>query len=112
MYGTVMRAKVRKVELDALQRLFDSQRGELAKVDGFHSVEFGQEDRDPDRIVMIVHFRDKPSYVRNAERPETNRDYEVMLKHLEGPPDWIDIHYKRYFGKPVGEEATAAGRTG
>ncbi len=108
MYGTVMRAKVKKGQMEALVGLFEVRRGELAKVDGFHSVEFGQEDKDPDGVVMIVHFRDRAAYVRNADRPETNRNYEEMVKHLEGPPEWIDIEYKRYFGKPVGEEATAA----
>ena len=108
MYGTVMRAKVKKGQMEALVGLFESQRGELAKVDGFHSVEFGQEDKDPDGVVMIVHFRDRAAYVRNADRPETNRNYEEMVKHLEGPPTWIDIEYKRYFGKPIAEEAIAA----
>jgi quinol monooxygenase YgiN len=110
MYGTVMRAKAKKGQLEDLVRLFESRRNELGKVDGFHSVEFGQEDKDPDGLVMIIHFRDKASYVRNADRPETNQNYEDMLKHFEGPPEWIDIEYKRYFGKPVGEETTAARR--
>jgi hypothetical protein len=60
-------------------------------------------------VVMIVHFRDKASYVRNADRPETNRNYEVMVKHFERPPEWTDVEYKVYFGKPVGPE-TVAGR--
>lgn len=107
MYGTVMRAKVKKGQMQELVRLFDSQRAELGRVDGFHSVEFGQEDKDPDRVVMIVHFRERASYVRNADRPETNRNYEEMVKHFEGPPEWIDVEYKVYFGKPVGEEAVA-----
>jgi len=29
MYGTVMRARVKKGQLDVLERLFDSQRAEL-----------------------------------------------------------------------------------
>jgi quinol monooxygenase YgiN len=110
MYGTVMRAKVKKGQLDSLERLFESQRKELGRVDGFHSVEFAREDKDPDRIVMIVHFRDRESYVRNAERPETNRNFMEMGKHLEGPPEWIDLHYRRYFGDPVAESTGAAAK--
>ena len=105
MYGTVMRARVKKGQLDALERLFESQRGELGRVDGFHSVEFGREDKDPERIVMIVHFRDRQSYVKNAGRPETNRNYEEMIKHLEGAPEWIDLDYRRYYGQPVSERS-------
>jgi len=52
---------------------------------------------------MIVHFRDRQSYVKNAGRPETNRNYEEMAKHLEGPPEWIDLDYRRYYGQPVSE---------
>lgn len=103
MYGTVMRARVKRGQLDALERLFESQRAELGRVDGFHSVEFGREDKDPERIVMIVHFRDRQSYVKNAGRPETNRNYEEMVRHLEGTPEWIDLDYRRYYGQPVSE---------
>jgi quinol monooxygenase YgiN len=101
MYGTVMRARVKKGQLDALERLFESQRAELGRVDGFHSVEFGREDKDPERIVMIVHFRDRQSYVKNASRPETNQNFEEMAKHLEEAPEWIDLEYRRYYGQPV-----------
>ncbi len=108
MYGTVMRAKVKKGQLESLERLFESQKDQLSRVQGFHSVEFGREDKDPDRVVMIVHFRDRESYVRNADRPETNRNYEEMVKHLEGPPEWIDLQYRGYFGQPVSEHIGAA----
>jgi quinol monooxygenase YgiN len=108
MYGTVMRARVKKGQLESLERMFESQREELTLVNGFHSVEFGREDKNPDRVVMIVHFRDRESYVRNAERPETNKNYEEMARHLEGPPEWIDLEYRRYFGKPVSEQVAAS----
>jgi heme-degrading monooxygenase HmoA len=106
-----MRARVKKGQLEALERLFESQKEGLTRVDGFHSVEFGREDKDPDRVVMIVHFRDRQSYVRNAERPETNRNYEEMVKHLEGPPEWIDVEYRRCHGQPVSEQMKAASKT-
>ena len=108
MYGTIMRARVKKGGYEGLERLFERQRDELSRVAGFHSVEFAREDKEPDRVLMIVHFRDRESYVRNAGRPETNRNYEEMVKFFEGPPEWIDIDYRRYFGRPVGEETAAS----
>ena len=74
---------------------------------GLHSIEMGWEDKDPDRFVGIVHFRDRESYMANADAPETNEQYERQLEFLVGPPEWIDVNYTEYIGKPVGEGAAA-----
>jgi hypothetical protein len=60
------------------------------------------EDKDPDRIVMIVRFKDRESYMANADRPETDTDYRKQLEYLDGEPEWIDVSYADYVGKPLG----------
>jgi quinol monooxygenase YgiN len=107
MYGSIMRARVKPGQLDALVRQFEQNRERITRMAGFVSMEFGQEDKDPNRVVGIIHFKDKASYVRNAEAPETDANYREMLKHLEGEPEWIDLQYKRYFGQPLTEGAAA-----
>ncbi len=94
--------------MEALERLFEEQRAGTERPPGFHSVEFAREDKDPDRVVAVIHFADKESYVANAKRPETDADYRQLLEFLEGEPEWIDVHYARYYGDPVSEDVLAA----
>jgi len=107
MYGTIMRAKLKPgKKADYLAFL----NGLLPSADdygqGFHSAELAYEDKDPDRVVAIIHFRDRQSYLANAERPETNTDYERQKEFFDGDVEWIDLNYEAYMGKPIGEEAS------
>ena len=52
---------------------------------GWISSEFAVEDKAPNRIVGIIRFKDKDSYVKNANTPQTNDNYDQMMKFLEGP---------------------------
>lgn len=109
MYGTIMRAKLKPGRRD---EYIKAMREMVPAADlygqGLHSVEAAFEDKDPDRIVMIIHFRDRDSYLANAERPETNADYQRQLEFFEGEPEWIDVNYADYVGKPLGEGAAAS----
>jgi len=108
VYGTVMRGRVkpgRRQEFEDLATQITP--AHEAEERGLHSMELAWEDGDPDRLVMIIHFRDRESYVRNAERPETDSDYRRMAELLEGPPEWIDVAYSTYLGKPLSSAASA-----
>ena len=91
MYGTIMRARVKGGQKDAFQE-FISATGDR-QPEGFVSADVAWEDKDPDRIVLVVRFRDKESYVRNAESPEQDAEYRRMLEHLENEPEWIDVNW-------------------
>jgi len=108
MYGTIMRGKVKAGKKDEYIKLM---REEVPSADdygqGFHSIEIGWEDKDPDRFVGIVHFKDRDSYVKNAERPETDSSYRKQLEYLESAPEWIDVNWGEYVGKQIGEGSRA-----
>jgi heme-degrading monooxygenase HmoA len=106
MYGTIMRAKIKAGQQDAFRRWAQRQ-GSPREASGWISSEFAVEDKDPNRIVGIIRFEDKDSYVRNADAPQTNENYNQMLQFLEGPPDWIDVHYVSFQGQPLKEYMTA-----
>jgi quinol monooxygenase YgiN len=109
MYGTIMRARVkdgRKAEYERLLREVVPSSEDYGR--GLHSVEMAWQDDDPQRLVMIVHFRDKESYIANANRPETDSDYQRQLELLEGPPEWIDVNYTDYVGQALKESAAPA----
>jgi quinol monooxygenase YgiN len=102
MYGTIMRAKIKTGQQDAFRR-FAQEQGSPADAGGWVSSEFAVEDKDPNRIVGIIRFKDRDSYVKNANAPQTNDNYNQMLKFLEGSPEWIDVHYVAFQGETLKE---------
>ena len=105
MYGTIMRAKLKPGQKEGFQRWGQEQGNQpsQAAASGFVSIEFAFEDKDPNRIVSIVRFKDKDSYVKNANALGTNDNYNQMIKFFEGPPEWIDVHYVGFQGEPLKE---------
>jgi len=104
MYGTIMRARVkpgRRAEYEKLMKEMVPSADAYGQ--GLHSIEAAWEDKDPNRLVMIVHFKDRESYMANAERSETDEQYRQQLDFLEGEPEWIDVNYAMYTGKSLGE---------
>jgi quinol monooxygenase YgiN len=103
MFGTIMRAQVkpgRRTEYERVMR--EMVPSAEAYGQGIHSYEVAWEDNDPDRVVLIVHFKDRESYMTNASRDQTNTDYQRQLEYLNGEPEWIDVNYADYVGKPLG----------
>lgn len=105
MYGTIMRARVRPGSKPAFEHWVRGWDERREPPEGHHSTELAWEDEDPDRVVLIVHFHDRASYRKNAESAEQEAEYKEMLGHLEGEPEWIDVEYDHYHGKPLPHEA-------
>ena len=104
MYGTIMRAKVkpgRRAEYEQAMREMVPSADAYGQ--GMHSFEVAWEDRDSDRIVVIVRFNDRESYMANAKRPEADADYRQQLEYFDGEPEWIDLNYAEYVGKALGD---------
>jgi len=108
MYGSIMRGRIkpgRRADYEKLISELVPNADDYGR--GLHSVELAWEDNDPDRVVAIIHFRDRESYRANAERPETNADFERQMELFDGGVEWIDLNYGQYVGKPLSEAATA-----
>jgi len=103
MHGTIMRAKLKPGQKEAYQRWGQEQESQLTQppATGFVSMEVAFEDKDPNRVVSIIRFKDKDSYVKNANAPKTNDNYNQMIKFFEGPPEWIDVNYVAFQGEPL-----------
>ena len=102
MYGTIMRARIKPGQQEAFRKYAQEQGGPDPN-SGWLSSEFAFEDKDPNRIVGIIRFNDKESYVKNADAPQTNENYNQMLRFFEAPPEWIDVHYVAFQGEPLKE---------
>ena len=109
MYGTILRAKTKPGQRDAFIATMRN-RGTSDRNPGFLSAEVCTEDKDPDGVMIVIRFRDRDSYIANANRPETDADYREMVDQLQGPPEWIDVNYVEFHGEPVSEQSTAAAR--
>lgn len=109
MYGTIMRARLKPGRRAEYERMFQEMVPAHAEESrGLVSAELAVEAGDPDRVVEIIHFRDRESYVRNAADPRTDADYRRQLEYFEGEPEWIDVEYGAYVGRPLSEAAGAA----
>ena len=95
-----MRAQVKPGQREAFMEAMRG-RGTAQRNPGFISVEMAFEDKNPDRVVAVIHFKDRDGYMANADRPETNNDYQSMLDYLVAPPEWTDVHYVAYEGEPL-----------
>jgi heme-degrading monooxygenase HmoA len=107
MFGTIMRAHVKPGQREAFEAQMRS-RGTAEDNPGFLSAELAYEDKDSDRVIAVIRFRDRESYLANAQRPQTDAEYQSMLVHLVEPPEWVDVHYTHFAGEPRTETATAA----
>jgi heme-degrading monooxygenase HmoA len=109
MFGTIMRAQVKPGRRDAFIAEME-KRGTAQNNPGFICAEVGYEDKDPNRVIAVIHFRDRESYMENAGRPQTDEQYRATLEYLEGPPEWTDVHYVAFHGEPLTEASATAAR--
>ena len=96
MYGTIMRARVKPDRREEYVQLMSELTPDPAT--GFVGVQVGWEDKDPNGLVLVVVFKDKESYTRNAQEPGTDENYRKQLEFLEGEPQWIDVNWAEYLG--------------
>jgi quinol monooxygenase YgiN len=102
MYGTIMRARLKPGMRAEYERLLREEVPSAEEYgNGMHCVELAFEEGDPDRLVAIVHFEDRESYLANAARPETEGAYRRQLDFFDGEPEWIDVAYGQYVGRPL-----------
>ena len=105
MYGTIMRARVKPDRREEYVRMMSDESPDPGT--GFVGVQVGWEDKDPNALVLVVVFKDKDSYVRNAEDSRTDEMYRKQLEYLEGEPQWIDVNWAEYIGVASGQGAAA-----
>ena len=87
MYGTVGRMKVKPGKFDELVALMKE---DTREIDGAINYYLYKLDGNPDEAILAVVFRDKQSYMANADDPSQDDNYRKMVALLEGPPSWDD----------------------
>ena len=88
MYGTVAHMRVKpgmEAELNKEMANYES-----LKIPGFVSTTVYRMDRDPNELYMAVAFKDKASYIANAQDPKQDERFKKMGAFLAEAPEWHD----------------------
>ncbi len=91
MYGTVAHIRVKAGQEDAIRDWMVQWEKERApRISGPVATYVYRMDSDSQNLILAVVFKDKESYVANAEDPEQDRWYQAFREHLEADPEWHD----------------------
>lgn len=94
MYGTVARMKVKRDNLEALQKELGAE--DYPSISGFRFSHMLMPDEWNDEVIVAVFFDDKDSYMRNADDPAMNERYGRYRALLEADPEWTDGEWFSY----------------
>jgi hypothetical protein len=84
MYGTIAKMKTKPGLLEEIKKI------EERKPRGFLRTIVYRMDKNPDELMLVVLFKDKESYIANANSPEQHEEYRVYRKLLQAEPEWYD----------------------
>jgi hypothetical protein len=88
MYGTIARLRIRKGVEGKLREVMDAM--ESRPVTGFIASYVYRLDGDPQDLMLAVMFADRDTYVRNAEDPAQDAQFQELRLLLESDPEWND----------------------
>lgn len=97
MYGTVARLKIKPGTFDQFSAVNDEMSEDSS--DGAVAVMAFRTNEDPEQLYLVAVFKDEESYYANADRPETNANYEKMAQFFAEDPQWHDgeiVYYQQY----------------
>tara|TARA_Y100001960_G_C14734905_1_gene859724 strand:- start:993 stop:1298 length:306 start_codon:yes stop_codon:yes gene_type:complete len=86
MYGTVFTMNVKNGHKNQLIEAIGSDEYPEGMVCWF----LLDPDNSEDVMTGIAVFKDKSTYIENANRPEQHQQYLRLLEHIEGEPMWTD----------------------
>jgi hypothetical protein len=88
MYGTVAKFRVKPGQESKLMQEMGSYDG--LNIDGYVGTTVYRLDSGNDEYLMAVVFRDKESYMKNADSPDQNKRYATFRALLQADPQWQD----------------------
>jgi hypothetical protein len=88
MYGTIAHFRIKPGGRDEFVRTMDSFGDQ--PIAGWMADYYFQMDRDPEEFYLVAIFRDKESYVANADSPEQHDRYLKFRSFLVADPEWSD----------------------
>jgi len=90
MFGTIARAKIKPENRAAFEDVMRKQMADEAPIDGFVAGYTMWPEKVDDEVMLVAIFRDRDSYMRNADDPGQDARYREMRALLESDPEWMD----------------------
>jgi hypothetical protein len=88
MYGTIARFRVKPGVKDRFVAAMDSMGN--AVIPGWVADYYFQMDSDSNEFYLVAIFRDKETYLANADSPEQHERYLKFRSFLVDDPEWHD----------------------
>jgi quinol monooxygenase YgiN len=88
MYGTIARFRLKPGTKEQFIETVDSMGS--AVIPGWMVDYYFQMDSDSDEFYLVAVFRDKETYLANADSPEQHERYLKLRSFLVADPEWHD----------------------
>ena len=88
MYGTIAHFRIKPGVKDEFKKAMDSFGG--AFIPGWVADYYFQMDNDSNEFYLVALFKDKETYMANADSTEQHERYLVFRSFLESDPEWHD----------------------
>ena len=88
MYGTIAHFRVRPGVREEFIQMMDSFDSDV--IPGWKADYYFQMDRDSDEFFLVAIFRDKETYITNADSPDQHERYLKFRSYLDEDPQWND----------------------
>jgi len=88
MYGTIARFRIKPETRDEFIKTMDSFGDE--PIAGWMADYYFQMDKDPEAFYLVAIFKDRESYLSNADSPEQHERYLKFRSFLVADPEWND----------------------
>ncbi|MGD0611557.1 MAG: hypothetical protein ABSB41_08575 [Anaerolineales bacterium] len=85
MYGTIAKLKAKKGSIEQVRKM-----GMTRRPAGYIASYVFQSDASQDELWLVAIFKDKATYVANAESPEQDREFKNLMQYLAAEPEWHD----------------------
>ena len=94
MYGTIFRMKVKPGQEQRLVEVFEEwDRERKPNIQGAVASLLLRTDKQPGEFIGVAVFKDKATYVANANDPEQDKWFRKLQELLETDPVWEDGEY-------------------
>lgn len=85
MYGTIAKLNAKPGAIEELSKM-ETRR----KPAGYIGSYVYKSDKDPNELWLVAIFKDKATYLANANSPEQDKEFQSLMQFLKTEPEWHD----------------------
>jgi quinol monooxygenase YgiN len=85
MYGTIAKLNAKPGAVEELSKM-ESRR----KPKGYIGSYVFKSDKNPNELWLVAIFKDRATYLANAESPEQDKEFRSLMQFLKTEPEWHD----------------------